>query len=70
TVTVYVPGYTTTVTEFNNGELTTYSTYYPPSTLIVLQTVTSVLPAGFAFEESKARRLSLYGLFNRNNDGL
>ncbi|CAG8811482.1 33768_t:CDS:2, partial [Racocetra persica] len=70
TVTVYVPGYVTTVTEYKNGETISYETYYPPSTKIIVQVVTSVAPAGFEFVESKARRLSHYGLFDRNNDGL
>ncbi|CAG8736676.1 3261_t:CDS:2, partial [Racocetra fulgida] len=73
TVTVYVPGYTTTLTDYKNGEPISYETYYPPSTKIILETVTSVAPAGFEFEESKeskAIKLGHYGLFNRNNDGL
>ncbi|CAG8730239.1 6369_t:CDS:2, partial [Ambispora leptoticha] len=53
TVTVYVPGYTTTLTDYKNGEPISYETYYPPSTKIILETVTSVAPAGFEFEESK-----------------
>ncbi|CAG8743584.1 8544_t:CDS:2, partial [Racocetra fulgida] len=60
TVTVYVPGYTSTITDYKNGEPISYETYYPPSTKIILETVTSVAPADFAFEESKARKLGHY----------
>ncbi|CAG8814522.1 17608_t:CDS:1, partial [Racocetra fulgida] len=60
TVTVYVPGYTTTLTEYKNGETISYETYYPPSTKIILETVTSVAPADFVFDESKARKLGHY----------
>ncbi|CAG8461926.1 8408_t:CDS:2 [Scutellospora calospora] len=45
TITQVCPGYTTTITTSINGELTTFQTYYPPSTIIVLQPVTAALPA-------------------------
>ncbi|CAG8489954.1 15200_t:CDS:2 [Cetraspora pellucida] len=66
TVTVYVPGYTTTLTE--NG--IPYETYYPPSTMIIMQTVTSVAPVGFEFvdADSKARRLDHYEMAMVNHD--
>ncbi|CAG8514195.1 4990_t:CDS:2, partial [Gigaspora margarita] len=72
TVTQVYPGYTTTITTTNeNGELTTYSTYYPPSTIIVLQTVTGVVPLGYEItDQNGANSLGDYGLFNRRNDGL
>jgi uncharacterized membrane protein len=39
TITLYYPGYTTTVTTTNSkGELTSYATYIPPSTVIVVKT--------------------------------
>ncbi|CAG8705652.1 4499_t:CDS:2 [Dentiscutata erythropus] len=45
TITQVYPGYTTTITTNINGVESTYETYYPPSTLVVMQTVTASVPA-------------------------
>ncbi|CAG8577022.1 22080_t:CDS:2 [Dentiscutata erythropus] len=49
TITEIYPGYVTTITTLSNGVLMTYSTYYPPTTSVVLQTVTGIVPVEDSF---------------------
>ncbi|CAJ0823067.1 10541_t:CDS:2 [Entrophospora sp. SA101] len=69
TETLYFPGYTTyTSSTGTDGELTTYATYIPPSTVVVIKKVTS---ATVVFQETNTPSsghldlgLSIYNLYN------
>ncbi|CAG8569990.1 4637_t:CDS:2 [Cetraspora pellucida] len=44
TITQIFPGYTTTITVTTNGNVQTYETYYPPTTVVMFQPVTATVP--------------------------